>query len=98
MDETENDAPFVAFYNIYTVIMYFLQPVFRYIECHSGVLPSPYSQYALPRDVLDIASGEDPSKLFQLLQEVFFFIIIVTRLIHLPSFVVLRTKSITKKQ
>lgn len=42
-------------------------PVFRYVEHSSGVQPNPYGTYAVPRDFVDIASGEDPSKLMDLL-------------------------------
>ena len=41
--------------------------MFRYIENPSGVQPNPYGTYAVPRDFVDIASGEDPSKLMDLL-------------------------------
>ena len=41
--------------------------MFRYVEHSSGVQPNPYGTYAVPRDFVDIASGEDPSKLMDLL-------------------------------
>ena len=42
-------------------------PVFRCVDSSSGVQPNPYGTYAVPRDFIDIASGEDPSKLMDLL-------------------------------
>lgn len=42
-------------------------PIFRCVESSSGVQPNPYGTYAVPKDFIDIASGEDPSKLMDLL-------------------------------
>ncbi|KAL3852393.1 hypothetical protein ACJMK2_016044 [Sinanodonta woodiana] len=42
-------------------------PAFRYIEKSSGVQPNPYTTYAMPRDFVDLATGEDPQKLIDFL-------------------------------
>ncbi|XP_076356916.1 translation initiation factor eIF2 assembly protein-like [Tachypleus tridentatus] len=45
-------------------------PEFQYIHGSQGFQPSPFRQYALPRDVVDLSTGEDPCKLVDLLQGV----------------------------
>ena len=40
----------------------------RYVEENSGVRPHPYMHYSLPRDVVDLATGEDPAKLIDFLR------------------------------
>lgn len=48
--------------------MYFLQPpVFRYKE-FGGIQPNPLSTFGVPRDILDLATGTDASKLVDLLK------------------------------
>ena len=42
--------------------------IFRYIKESGGVMPHPYRHYSLPRDVIDLASGEDPEKLIDFLK------------------------------
>ena len=41
---------------------------FRYVKESAGVKPHPYRHYSLPRDVIDLASGEDPEKLIDFLR------------------------------
>ena len=43
-------------------------PVFRCIEEGGGVRPPPFRHYSLPRDVVDLATGEDPAKLIDFLR------------------------------
>ncbi|KAK3587558.1 hypothetical protein CHS0354_004847 [Potamilus streckersoni] len=43
-------------------------PAFRYIEKSSGVQPNPYTTYAMPKDFVDLATGEDPQKLIDFLR------------------------------
>lgn len=43
-------------------------PEFRCIEDAGGVQPNPYSTYAVPKDFVDISSGQDPEKLMELLK------------------------------
>jgi len=40
----------------------------RYIKESSGVVPHPYRHYTVPRDMVDLASGEDPYKLIDFLK------------------------------
>jgi len=40
----------------------------RYIKESSGVVPHPYRHYTIPRDMVDLASGEDPYKLIDFLK------------------------------
>ena len=40
----------------------------RYVKENSGVRPHPYMHYSLPRDVVDLATGEDPAKLIDFLR------------------------------
>lgn len=46
----------------------FKGPFLRIVHEESGVHSSPYGAYAIPKDFVDIASGEDPAKLMELLQ------------------------------
>lgn len=46
----------------------FQSSLLRYIQKDTGVQSSPFGAYAVPKDFVDIASGEDPAKLMQLLQ------------------------------
>ena len=41
---------------------------FRYIKESGGVMPHPYRHYSLPKDVIDLTSGEDPDKLIDFLR------------------------------
>ena len=41
---------------------------FRVVEDGGGVVPHPYHQYSLPRDVVDLAFGTDPFKLIDFLK------------------------------
>ena len=41
---------------------------FRYIKGSGGVMPHPYRHYSLPRDVIDLATGDDPEKLIDFLR------------------------------
>ncbi|KAG0723018.1 Cell division cycle protein 123 [Chionoecetes opilio] len=43
-------------------------PEFRFIADATGVQPSPYMQYGLPVDIIDLTTGQDPQKLIDLLQ------------------------------
>ncbi|XP_005104985.1 cell division cycle protein 123 homolog [Aplysia californica] len=43
-------------------------PDFRCVESEGGVQTSDYANYALPRDIQDLTSGEDPYKLMDLLK------------------------------
>ncbi|WAR01411.1 CD123-like protein [Mya arenaria] len=43
-------------------------PLLRCVESETGVQSNPYGAYAVPKDFVDIAHGEDPTKLMQLLQ------------------------------
>ncbi|GFQ93016.1 cell division cycle protein 123 homolog [Trichonephila clavata] len=43
-------------------------PEFRYVENDRGVQPSSLSHHAIPRDIIDISSGEDSFKLVDLLK------------------------------
>jgi len=43
-------------------------PSFRCVESEDGVLSSDYATYALPRDIRDLAAGEDPFKLMDLMK------------------------------
>ncbi|XP_047497451.1 cell division cycle protein 123 homolog [Penaeus chinensis] len=43
-------------------------PEFRYISDATGVQPSPYMQYGLPLDIVDLSTGQDPQKLMDFLQ------------------------------
>ncbi|KAL4223537.1 hypothetical protein ACF0H5_017008 [Mactra antiquata] len=43
-------------------------PEIRCIDSPSGVQPNPYSAYGYPKDLKDISSGEDPTKLMELLK------------------------------
>ena len=40
----------------------------RYVKENTGVQPHPYMHYSLPRDVIDLATGEDPAKLIDFLK------------------------------
>ena len=40
----------------------------RYVKDNCGVRPHPYMHYSLPRDVIDLATGEDPAKLIDFLK------------------------------
>ena len=53
-------------------ILYLQQPVFRYKECE-GIQPNPLSTFGVPRDILDLATGTDASKLVDLLKLVSFY-------------------------
>ncbi|XP_071960296.1 translation initiation factor eIF2 assembly protein-like [Antedon mediterranea] len=44
------------------------EDIFRYVTHQEGVKPNPYSQYSVPTDIIDIASGSDPQKLFDFLK------------------------------
>ena len=48
-------------------IPYLQQPVFRYKVCE-GIQPNPLSTFGVPRDILDLATGTDASKLVDLLK------------------------------
>jgi len=41
---------------------------FRFISESGGVQPHPYRHYSVPRDVIDLATGEDPAKLIDFLK------------------------------
>lgn len=43
-------------------------PEFRFIADATGVQPSPYMQYGLPLDIIDLSTGQDPQKLIDFLQ------------------------------
>jgi len=43
-------------------------PPFRYIISMQGVQPSPYMQYGMPQDFIDLSTGSDPLKLVDFLQ------------------------------
>lgn len=43
-------------------------PEFRFIADATGVQPSPYMQYGLPVDIIDLSTGQDPQKLIDFLQ------------------------------
>jgi len=43
-------------------------PEFRCVTSYNGIQPSPYRYYAMPVDVLDINTGQDPYKMIDLLQ------------------------------
>jgi len=43
-------------------------PVFRYVHENHGVQPRPLGYYAVPRDIIDITSGEDSFKFVDLLK------------------------------
>lgn len=43
-------------------------PEFRFISDATGVQPSPYMQYGLPLDIVDLSTGHDPQKLIDFLQ------------------------------
>lgn len=51
-------------------------PELRCIDSPSGVQPNPYSAYGYPKDLKDISSGEDPTKLMELLRLVCIYIVI----------------------
>lgn len=59
-------------------------PEFRYMKENRGVQPSPYRHYALPRDVVDLCSGEDAHKLVDLLKLVSSCIELSTLFAHGP--------------
>ena len=42
--------------------------IFRYIKESGGVMPHSYRHYSLPKDVIDLTSGEDPDKLIDFLK------------------------------
>jgi len=44
------------------------ESLLRYLHKGAGIQSSPYSAYAIPKDFIDIASGEDPGKLMELLK------------------------------
>lgn len=59
------------FVNILYVFYYknsFQLPEFRYVENDRGVQPSKLSRHALPKDIVDISTGEDSFKLVDLLK------------------------------
>ena len=64
---------------------YFQKPEIRYIEKPDGVQPSPYAQYGMPQDFVDLTTGSDPYKLMDLLQLVGLY----HRGIHLPNVLIL---------
>ena len=41
---------------------------FRFIREGGGVMPHPYRHYSLPRDVVDLVTGEDPEKVIDFLR------------------------------
>nr|XP_045604564.1 cell division cycle protein 123 homolog isoform X2 [Procambarus clarkii] len=43
-------------------------PEFRFISSATGVQPSPYMQYGLPMDIIDLSTGQDPKKFIDFLQ------------------------------
>ena len=43
-------------------------PAFRCVARPEGVQPSPYASCGVPRDIIDLATGEDPHKLMDLLK------------------------------
>ncbi|XP_069950951.1 translation initiation factor eIF2 assembly protein [Cherax quadricarinatus] len=43
-------------------------PEFRFISDATGVQPSPYMQYGLPMDIVDLSTGQDPQKFIDFLQ------------------------------
>ena len=56
------ESHFVFFVNLIWLVM------FRYVTDNCGVRPHPYMHYSLPRDVIDLATGEDPAKLIDFLK------------------------------
>ncbi|XP_054724478.1 cell division cycle protein 123 homolog [Uloborus diversus] len=44
------------------------RPEFRYISTNHGVQPRPLSYHAIPRDIVDISTGEDSLKLVDLIR------------------------------
>ena len=47
---------------------YHIQDVVRIVETGNSVQPSPYNNYRVPTDVIDIATGMDSNKLADFLQ------------------------------
>lgn len=45
-------------------------PDFRCVESEEGIIISDYANYALPKDIRDLAAGEDPYKLMDLMKMV----------------------------
>ncbi|XP_071082456.1 translation initiation factor eIF2 assembly protein-like [Haliotis cracherodii] len=43
------------------------RPEFRFLQSKDGVQPNPFAYFAMPRDFVDLAAGEDPYKLMDLL-------------------------------
>lgn len=49
-------------------IFHYQFPAFRCVARPEGVQPSPFATCGVPRDIIDLATGQDPYKLMDLLK------------------------------